>query len=42
MKEIFWENYADFLEQQAKSWRTLENPHAEKLKKLEEFKFRNI
>ena len=28
MKEIFWENYEEFWEQQAKSWRMLEKQHA--------------
>ena len=42
MKAIFWENYAEFWEQQAKSWRTLEKQRAEKVRKLKEFKFRNI
>lgn len=41
-KANFWENYVDFWEQQEKSWRMLEKKHAEKIKKLEEFKCCNI
>ena len=41
-KANFLENYVEFWEQQAKYWMTIENKHAKKIKKLEEFKYRNI